>query len=100
MELTGAERRARSAAGEAFGLSDGLDPYTRLMRGKIPMSRIAPIVAPMMALSNSVFAFPLNNPSSKDSVPLITLTPGQYTAVASIGSGPPDAVLLEGCEVP
>ena len=54
----------------------------------------------MMALSNSAFAFPLTDPSSTDSVPLITLTPGQYTAVASIGSGTPGVVLLEVCEIP
>jgi hypothetical protein len=35
-----------------------------------------------------------------NSVPLITLTPWQYTAVASIGSGTPGVVLPEACEIP
>ena len=35
------------------------------------------------AASNSVFAFPLTNAASADSVVLVTLAPGAYTAIAS-----------------
>ena len=52
------------------------------------------------AASNSVLAFPLTDPTSKDSVLLITLIPGSYTAVASSVGGAPGAVLIEVYEVP
>ena len=52
------------------------------------------------AVSNSVFAFPLSNPASKDSVVLVTLPPGGYTAVASSVSGTGGVVLVEVYEVP
>jgi hypothetical protein len=52
------------------------------------------------AVSNSVYAFALTNPSSKDSVVLATLAPGTYTAVASSVSGAAGIVLIEVYEVP
>ena len=52
------------------------------------------------AASNSVFAFPLTNPASADSVVLVTLAPGAYTAVASSVSGAAGTVLIEVYEVP
>ena len=52
------------------------------------------------AASNSVFAFPLTNPGSADSVVLLTLPPGSYTAIASSVSGAAGTVLIEVYEVP
>ena len=52
------------------------------------------------AASNSVFAFPLTNASSTDSVVLATLPPGSYTALASSVSGASGTVLIEVYEVP
>ena len=52
------------------------------------------------AASNSVFAFPLTNAASADSVVLVTLAPGAYTAVASSVSGAAGTVLIEVYEVP
>ena len=51
-------------------------------------------------VSNSVFAFPLTNPASSDSVVLATLPPGAYTAIASSVSGATGTVLIEVYEVP
>ena len=52
------------------------------------------------AASNSVFAFPLTNATSADSVVLVTLAPGAYTAVASSVSQAAGTVLIEVYEVP
>ena len=52
------------------------------------------------AVSNSVFAFPLTNPASADSVVLVTLAPGAYTAIASSVNGAMGTVLIEVYEVP
>ena len=52
------------------------------------------------AVDKSVFAFPLSNAASADSVILITLPPGSYTAIASSVSGTAGAVLVEVYEVP
>ena len=52
------------------------------------------------AASNAVFAFPLTNPASKDSVVLLTLAPGSYTAIASSASGVAGTVLIEVYEIP
>ena len=52
------------------------------------------------AASNAVFAFPLTNAASKDSVVLTTLAPGNYTAVASSVTGTAGTALIEVYEVP
>jgi hypothetical protein len=51
-------------------------------------------------VSNAVFAFPLNDPSSHDAVLLTTLAPGSYTTVASSVSGTAGVALIEVYEVP
>jgi len=54
----------------------------------------------LTAAMNAVFAFSLPDPASKDSVVLITLAPGSYTAVASSVSGVAGTTLVEVYEVP
>ena len=54
----------------------------------------------LTAVSNSVFGFPLTNPASKDSVLLVTLAPGNYTAILSSLSGTAGVALIEIYEVP
>ena len=51
------------------------------------------------AIGNAVGAFPLGNAASKDSVLLVTLAPGEYTAVASSVSGVAGIALIEVYEV-
>jgi hypothetical protein len=51
-------------------------------------------------VSNNVHAFALVNAQSKDSVVLMTLPPGGYTATASSVSGASGTVLVEIYEVP
>jgi hypothetical protein len=52
------------------------------------------------AVDNSVGAFGLSSATSKDSVVLMTLPPGAYTAVASSVSGAAGLALVEVYEVP
>jgi sugar lactone lactonase YvrE len=52
------------------------------------------------AVSNSVYAFPLTNPSSQDSALLVTLPPGSYTVVANSVSNAGGVALIEVYEVP
>jgi hypothetical protein len=52
------------------------------------------------AAANSVYAFPLTDPASADSVVLETLAPGAYTAVTSSISGTAGIVLIEVYEIP
>jgi len=54
----------------------------------------------LTTVGNSVGAFALTNPSSKDSVILTTLAPGTYTAVASSTSGAAGVALIEIYEIP
>lgn len=52
------------------------------------------------AVSNSVLAFQLTDPNSKDSVLMMTLPPGGYSATASSVSGAAGTCLIEVYEVP
>jgi hypothetical protein len=52
------------------------------------------------AISTAVSAFALSDPASADSVLLVTLPPGSYSAVASSVSGTAGVVLVEAYEVP
>lgn len=52
------------------------------------------------AAANSVFAYPLSDPNSKDSVVFITLSPGAYTAQAHSVSGTTGTVVVEVYEIP
>ena len=52
------------------------------------------------SVSASVGAFPLTSSTSKDSVVLVTLPPGAYTAVASSATGTAGVALIEVYEVP
>ena len=54
----------------------------------------------LTAAMSAVYAFPLTNPSSTDSVVLITLAPGSYTARASSATGTAGTALVEVYEVP
>jgi len=54
----------------------------------------------IVAASNAVGAFAISSPTSKDSVLLITLPPGGYTATASSVSGATGTCLIEVYEVP
>ena len=52
------------------------------------------------AADSAVYAFPLTNPASKDSVLLLTLPPGSYTAVVSSVTGTAGVALIEVYELP
>ena len=54
----------------------------------------------IVAASNAVGAFAISSPTSKDSVLLITLPPGGYSATASSVSGTTGTCLIEVYEVP
>ena len=54
----------------------------------------------LTTVSTAVGAFAISNATSKDSVVLMTLSPGSYTAVASSVSGVAGSVLIEVYEVP
>lgn len=53
-----------------------------------------------VALGSSVGAFALSNPASKDSVLLVTLPPGSYTAQVSGAGGSSGVALIEVYEIP
>jgi hypothetical protein len=52
------------------------------------------------AVDAAVGAFALTNPASLDSVVLMTLSPGAYTAVANSVSGSAGIALIEVYEIP
>ena len=96
--------RASGPALSAFGVQ-GVMPDPQLKVFNSGGTQIAgntgwggdPQLAAAMA---AVYAFPLTNASSTDSVVLITLPPGSYTAQASSVSGTAGTALVEVYEVP
>ena len=95
--------RATGPALAALGVSGVVpDPTLTVFNGQTPLASNSgwggdPQIT---AADNSVFAFTLSNPASKDSAVLLTLAPGAYTVQVRSASGTAGITLIEVYDVP